>query len=95
MLNRMVSTLTVADVRNSSYGMLRKFIKLGFREEHVCKIVGLTKTLDDLVIVPRTANVLNGKLKQTEPSDQHIESPDAPDFAVFEKSLWYVIFCPV
>lgn len=90
LLTKLLSTANLADSRKSAYGMLRQFIKLGFREEHLLKTIELTKSLDDLVIAPRTANYLNcAQQSQTGMYDElRKELPDAPDLTVFEKSLW-------
>ena len=62
---------------------------MSFAEEHILQLIGLTNTLDDLVIAPRTAKFLNKKLGAE--LEEYTEPPDVPDFTWFEKSLWYAV----
>lgn len=88
LLNRMVSTAAIDGSKSSSYyDMLRRFIKMSFAEEHILQLIGLTNILDDLVIAPRTAKFLNKNLSAG--LEEYTEPPDVPDFAWFERSLWY------
>lgn len=63
--------------------------------EHIFLVVGLTQVLDDYVILPRTSPFLDKKAKATAPQPEadlgeDASMEDAPNFASFEKSLWYV-----
>ena len=84
LLNRMVSSPAIGGSTSSSYNMLRSFIKISFAEEHILLLIGLAKTLDDLVIVPRTAKFVSENL-----GAEFEQGTTVPDFNNFEKSLWY------
>jgi len=65
-------------------------------EEHIVRVIELTKVLDDHIVMPRTAKFLDEKscgqassAPNTEPTQRF---PDAPAFAPFEKNLWLVFF---
>ena len=83
--------IATSHTRDSWALSLKKHLKEGLEKEHVFQIVGLTKVLDDYVILPRTAPFLDEKAKTTPPQESEGDDAsmeDAPNFASFEKALW-------
>jgi hypothetical protein len=100
-LSRCISVSGVVhyeDEEDSSKSVsLRQFMKNGMTKAHVFRVVQLTQSLDNHLIVPRTARFLNAQLKDPSSVFGHRGSNvegvmhEAPNFSSYETSVWYGI----
>ena len=92
--NVLAKCISVSHTKDCLALSLRKSLKGGLEKEHIFQIIGLTRVLDDHVIVPRTAQFLDEKAKATasqqesDSTEDETSLADAPNFTSFEKMLW-------
>ena len=87
LLNLLLSSPS-SNKENYSYcGTIQKFIQSGFSDDHVLRLIELTKALDYLVIFPRTSNYIKANTHVTD-HNRGEEPRGVSDFSLQEKSLW-------